>query len=440
MAESIEIPDCHYPKEPILVSPITPTPTHTLYLSNLDDQKFLRFTSKYLYVFRKSIAVETLAASLSRVLVEYYPLAGRVRAGAGNDGEKLEVDCNGEGALLVEAHVDLTADRFLQGGRKPNRSWRKLLYRVEEQSFVDTPPLVIQVTRLSCGGMILCTAINHCVCDAIAAAQFLQAWGLFTSKPDAHLPMNAFHDRSILKPREPLRIEFSHPEFSSPPPQENLSDFILSQPLAPVSVTFTGAQVLRLKKQCEPSVKCTSFEVLAWHIWRSWIKALEPPPSLRTKLLFSMSVRKKLEPELPNGYFGNGFIMACAETSVEELISSNSNCAIFKSLQEAKNRVDDGYVRSMIDLLEERRVKPDMSSTLVISPLTKVGFEELDFGEGKPLHMGYLVSEIYCLLLPVVGDLNAFTMLMSVPQGIAERFHQYCTEDLDDAKNVDAEN
>ncbi|RWV84870.1 hypothetical protein BHE74_00039300 [Ensete ventricosum] len=434
MAKSIEIPDCCYPTEPVLVRPSGSKPRHTLYLSNLDDQKFLRFSIKYIYVYKRSVGVEALATSLSKVLVEYHPLAGRLRP-VGEDGEKYQVDCNGEGALLAEAYVDLKAEEFLQGCGRPNRSWRKLLYRVEAQSFVDVPPLVVQVTHLSCGGMILCTAINHCLSDAIGTAQFLHAWALLTAKPDANLPVNAFHDRCILKPRVPPEIAFSHPEFSSPPAQDShsgdLFQFLLSQPLVPVSLTFTPSQILHLKKQSVPSIKCTSFEVLASHVWRAWINSLDPPASLRIKLLFSMNVRGRLKPELPGGYYGNGFVLGCAETSVEELVTSNAHHGI-KLVQEAKKSVTGEYVRSMIDLLEERRAKPDLSSSLVISAWTKLGLEELDFGGGRPLHMGPLASEIYCLFLPVIGDLHAFTVIISVPQEIADRFQQYCRRGLDD--------
>ncbi|CAL9108015.1 unnamed protein product [Musa acuminata var. zebrina] len=440
MAKSIEIPDCCYPKEPVLVRPSSSKRRHTLYLSNLDDQKFLRFSIKYLYVYKRSVGVEALTTSLSKVLVDYHPLAGRLRP-VGEDGEKCQVDCNGEGALLAEAYVDLTAEEFLQGCGRPNRSWRKLLYRVEAQSFLDVPPLVVQqVTHLSCGGMILCTAINHCLSDAIGTAQFLHAWALLAAKPDANLPVNAFHDRCILKPRVPPEIAFSHPEFSSPPAQDShsgdLFQFLLSQPLVPVSLTFTPSQILHLKKQSVPSIKCTSFEVLASHVWRAWIKSLDPPASLRIKLLFSMNVRGRLKPELPGGYYGNGFVLACAETSVEELVTSNAHHGI-KLVQEAKKRVTGEYVRSMIDLLEERRVKPDLSSSLVISSWTKLGLEELDFGGGRPLHMGPLASEIYCVFLPVTGDLHAFTMIMSVPHEIADRFQQYCRRGLDDDDDDD---
>lgn len=140
-----ELPDCfYYPNQPILISPSTPTPNHSLYLSNLDDQKFLRFSIKYLYLYKKSISLDFLKYSLSKVLVEYYPLAGRLRTSS-EDDFKLQVDCNGEGAVFAAAFMDISSEDFLQLSRKPNRSWRKLLYRVEAHSFLQVPPLVVQV-------------------------------------------------------------------------------------------------------------------------------------------------------------------------------------------------------------------------------------------------------------------------------------------------------
>ena len=105
------------------------TPKHSFYLSNLDDQKFLRFSIKYLYHFKKSVSSDNLKYSLSRVLVDYYPLARRLR-------------------VTAEAFMDITAEDFLQLSNKPSRSWRKLLYRVEALIFLDVPPLVVQVLFL----------------------------------------------------------------------------------------------------------------------------------------------------------------------------------------------------------------------------------------------------------------------------------------------------
>jgi hypothetical protein len=153
MDTGLEIPgEVQYPSSPVLVPPRRPTPRRTLYLSNLDDQRFLRFSIKYLYVFPAAAAVPAAAlrATLADALVEYYPLAGRIRYSEEEEG-KLAVECNAEGALFAEGSLPgLAAADFLRGsGARPHRSWRKLLYRVDAHSFVAVPPLVVQVSVIA---------------------------------------------------------------------------------------------------------------------------------------------------------------------------------------------------------------------------------------------------------------------------------------------------
>jgi len=167
-AAELEIPgECQYDGDPVVVRPSQPTPRHTLHLSNLDDQRFLRFSIKYLYVFAAHAAVsaDALRGALGRVLVDYYPLAGRLRPSDDEEG-KLVVDCNAEGALFAEGCLPgLTAADFLRGraSATPHKSWRKLHYRVEAQSFVAVPPLVVQVSGGSLFYFYLALTINYCL-------------------------------------------------------------------------------------------------------------------------------------------------------------------------------------------------------------------------------------------------------------------------------------
>ncbi|CAI8600033.1 unnamed protein product [Vicia faba] len=441
MSKSIELPNCTYPREPVTnIPPSAPTPKHYLYLSNLDDQKFLRFSIKYVYIFKKSVNLNNLKSSLSRVLVDYYPLAGRLRRCSsnlddddGDDEKKLEVDCNGKGGLFVEAFMDITADELVEHSKFPNKSWRKFLYKVESQSFLDVPPLVVQVTILSCGGMILCTAINHALCDGIGTSQFLHAWAHLTTSPKTNLTISPFHSRHVLHPRQPATVNLHNHAYtrSQPNPQINLHKSIQSQPLIPTSFTFNSTHILSLKKQCTPSLKCTTFEVIAAHTWRSWIRSLNlmlPLPStLNVKLLFSVNFRSVMN--LPKGYYGNGFLLACAESKIEDLLDNNNLHYVVKLVQQAKSTVnDEEYIRSTVDLLEDKTVKTDVSTSLVISQWSKLGLEDVDFGEGKALHMGPLTSDVYCLFLPVVGDgVDGVRVVVSVPESMVESFEYQMT-------------
>lgn len=446
-----ELPDCYYQQnQPSLIKPSSPTPNHMLYLSNLDDQKFLRFSIKYLYLFQKSVTIHLLKHSLSRVLIDYYPLAGRLKTlhsshhdhdDHGDDDEKLQVDCNGEGAVFAEAFMDITAQEFLQVSQKPNKSWRKLLFRVDARTFLDTPPLVVQVTKLRCGGMVMCTSINHCMCDGIGTSQFLHDWAHLTTKPTDGLPVTPFHSRDMFKPRSPSsHLPLLHPAFTKNAPivddSFSVNRYLQSQPLVPASLTYTASNIVRLKSQCVPSVKCTTFEVLASHTWRSWVMSLNLAPSLEVKLLFSMNIRNRVSPKIPKGYYANGFVLACAKTTVKELVNGNLHHVV-KLVQEAKSVMTDDRVNGILELLEDKNIKTDLTASLVISQWSKLGLEDLDFGEGKPLYMGPLTSDIYCLFLPVIGHPNDIRVLVSLPKSLVSKFEYYMNNFLD-SNNVEA--
>jgi len=288
--------------------------------------------------------------------------------------------------------------------------------------------MFVQVIHLNCGGMVLHSAISHCVCDGIGTAQFLRAWAQLTAHPNSDPCVVPFHTRDMLKPREPPRITFSHPEYKILRRNEPFFErtrFLDPLPLAPISVTFTSSEILRLKQFHDSSPKCTSFEALASHVWRAWVKSKDMPPDNRVKLLFTVDARRKLSPNLPSGFYGNGFVTACAETSAGQLVMSDVHHGV-QLIRQAKEGICDGYVRSAIDMLESKRAAPDCSSGFVISQWSKLGLEDLDFGEGRPVYMGppFPTSYVYCLFLPVIGDLHAVRVWMSVHQSIADKFER----------------
>jgi len=295
------------------------------------------------------------------------------------------------------------------------------------------------VTSLRCGGMILCTAINHCLCDGTGTSQFLHDWARLAREPNTKLPITPFHERHVLNPREPPQVHFTHVGYTRANPashQVDLHTWMHSQSLVATSFTFGTSEVVRLKKQCLSWPKrITTFEIVAAHTWRAWVKSLNLCPNLTVKLLFSVNVRKKVN--LPEGYYGNGFVLACAESTVRDLaaVDNDNDDNIshgLRVLQQVKASLDEEeYTRSMVDLLEDKTVRVDLSTSLVISQWSRLGLEDVDFGLGKPLFMGPLTSFVYCLFLPVVGVADAVRVLVSVPESVVEsfRYHMLVKED-----------
>jgi hypothetical protein len=165
-------------KPVVLVAPSLPTPKELLYLSNIDDQAGLRFHIPGICFYRFDPSkkgddpARVIREALAKVLVLYYPFAGRLReAPAG----KLAVDCTGEGVLFVEADADVALEDF-GGLHPPFPGWDNLLHDVPgSQAITNSPLLLIQVTRLRCGGFVFALRMNHAMSDGVGLVQLMNA-------------------------------------------------------------------------------------------------------------------------------------------------------------------------------------------------------------------------------------------------------------------------
>ena len=93
---------------PELVAAAEPTPSGRLPLSSMDRIAAVRVLADTILVFQQGLApAKAIKAALSRALVPYYPVAGRIFEP--RPGEP-EVACTGEGVWFVEASVDCSLE------------------------------------------------------------------------------------------------------------------------------------------------------------------------------------------------------------------------------------------------------------------------------------------------------------------------------------------
>lgn len=431
-------------KERVLLTPSDPTPTQILQLSALDSQPFLRFTIEYLFIYPSCLeqdrasTVARIKDGLRRALVSYYPFTGRVRPGA--DGLNLEVVCQAQGALFIEAVSDASIHDFENAPRNCDY-WRKLL-KLHSGDVLRCPPLVVQITWLADGAVAVGVGISHCICDGIGSGEFLNNWAEFTSGRQGPMGLwpKPVWERHLLDPIQALSCSVSHPEFDRVQDICRFSARLSRERLVPTAKCFYRQHLTKLKKLASLSEselvgsprrvsrlsECsyTSFEVLAAHIWRSWVKAMGLPSRQTIKLLFSINVRRRIEPSLPEGYYGNGFVLGCAQTTVKELGEKGLGWAA-KLVRKAKERVDDGYVKSVVEAVSESRASPDSVGVLILSQWSRLGLDRVDFGFGKPVHVGPIISDIYCLFLPVFNQEDAVKVMLAVPKNVVSKYENF---------------
>ncbi|XP_018821694.1 taxadien-5-alpha-ol O-acetyltransferase [Juglans regia] len=426
-------------KEAVMIIPCEPTPARVLTLSAIDSQLFLRFTIEYLLVYRPArpgldhdvhLATARLKAALAQALVPYYPLAGRVRAKP--DGSSLEVVCRAQGALFIEAISDRYTISDFERAPKSVNQWRKLLSLHVADVLKGAPPLVVQLTWLKDGAATVGVGINHCLCDGIGSAEFLNSFAELASEKRglAELKPMPVWQRHLLDPlpvRSPHDISVTHLEFTRVPDLCGFLTRFSNERLAPTSTTFNERYLNELKNlatcaSLPTELSYTSFEVLSAHIWRSWARSLNLPSNQVLKILFSVNVRERVKPSIPSGYYGNAFVLGCAEASVKDLIEKGlgNASALVKS---AKERVNTEYVRRVAASVSESAASPDSVGVLIVSQWSRLGLEKVDFGMGVPHHIGPICCDRYCLFLPVLDQKDAVKVMVAIPTSAVDKYN-----------------
>ncbi|KAH0464815.1 hypothetical protein IEQ34_004918 [Dendrobium chrysotoxum] len=372
-----------------LVPPALPTPKSPIWLSNLD--LFAAPTHvRVVYFFRNRSSdpfpspAASIKASLARVLVSYYPFAGRF---AKSTQGRLEIRCTGEGALFFEAVSNLTLDEF--GVYKPSLDNCRLLvptdgFNALEKSDDSIPILLVQLTSFKCGGLCLGTALHHQASDGIAATRFMFNWADATRDPTLPISIPCI-DRTSLRARSPPTVQFYHPEFdlrARPEKQE------------PVSFTFlnvTPAQLVAVKASCGD--KYTSFESMAAHIWRCTCLARGPTrPDEEIRLVMTADLRRRLSQTLPSDFVGNALTVTVAIAPAAEVAAGLQAARI----REAIEKLDEEYLRSAVDYLELQEDKRRLARSagnfaatdISVGSWNRLPLNEVDFGWGPPEFMG----------------------------------------------------
>ncbi|KAG8636034.1 omega-hydroxypalmitate O-feruloyl transferase [Manihot esculenta] len=427
------------------IMPAGPIPVasgDTLYLSNLDDMIGARVFTPTIYFYRsdykscaKTFVMKRLCDALAYVLVPYYPFSGRIRE---TKNGKLEVFFGPEqGALMIEAYSKMSLAE-LGDLTVPNPAWSPLVYKFpneEPYKIFDMPLLIAQVTQFSCGSFSLGLRLCHCICDGIGAMQFLRAWAATARTGTLVTNPEPCWDREFLKPRSPPVVKHPHIEFMRIEDGSTLTMSLWQEKSVQKCYRISREFQAKLKDLAQSNDKfsCSTFDAMAAHIWRSWIKALDVKPrEYKLRLTFSVNARQKLKnPPLKDGFYGNVVCVACAVSSVNELV--NGNLANTTHLVcEARNSVSEEYLRSTIDYVEvDRPRRLEFGGKLTITQWTRFSmYESADFGWGRPIYAGPIdltPTPQVCVFLPE-GETDSngrMVVCICLPEYATNRFTEY---------------
>ncbi|XP_047339195.1 shikimate O-hydroxycinnamoyltransferase [Impatiens glandulifera] len=387
-------------KESTMVVPAEQTPSRRLWNANVD-LVVPSFHTPSVYFYRPNGSVNffdssVMKAALGRVLVPFYPMAARL---ARDEDGRIEIDCNGQGVLFVEAETDSIIDDF--GDFAPTLELRQLIPPVDYSKEISSYPLlVLQVTYFKCGGVSLGVGMQHHVADGASGLHFVNTWSDVARGLDVSLP--PFIDRTLLTARDPPQAQFDHIEYKPPPSMkttqnnDNPPDFIPETTVSIFKLTREQLNILKGKaKEDGNTVPYSSYEMLAGHIWRCTCMARGLPEDQETKLYIATDGRFRLQPPLPVGYFGN---VIFTTTPLGKAGDLQTKPTWFSAgiIHDALGKMNNDYLRSALDYLE---LQPDLKAlvrgahtfkcpNLGITSWARLPIHDADFGWGRPIFMG----------------------------------------------------
>ncbi|KAJ6744464.1 TRICHOTHECENE 3-O-ACETYLTRANSFERASE [Salix purpurea] len=382
-------------KESIIVRPSQEDiPQQRLWLSNMD-LMYPRYYVPTVYLYKPNgssdfFEAEVLKEALRKVLVPFYPVAGRL---ARDENGRIEINCNGEGVLFVVADTESTTEEL--GEFMTSMKFRQLIPTVDTnlEDISRNPLLLLQVTSFKCGGVCLGVGWHHTLADGTGALHFINSWASLARGLPITIP--PFLDRTILRGRVAPKSIFHHVEYDPPPTMNtDLTKNPKPQSLTNLKITLEHINSLKAKASDVGSeTKYTTFEILTAHIWRSVSKARNfQSNDQKTKLRLPVDGRSRFNPPLQSTYFGNVIFEASVVALSCDLLSESFRCTVERIHREIK-KMDDEYLRSALHYLEELGdvISIPRGSIICACPNLSVNswmrlpFFKADFGWGAPL-------------------------------------------------------
>ncbi|KAJ0030104.1 hypothetical protein Pint_14407 [Pistacia integerrima] len=400
-------------KKTSIVRPDQETPYHSLWISNLDLLHQHKGHTPLVYFYRRPplpaasdksnnfFDTSLLKEALSKALVGFYPLAGRL--GRDENG-RLQIECNGEGALFMEAETSCAIDEeFGEDEFSPSLKMRQLVpaFDYSARDFSSYTLLVLQVTYFKCGGVCLGVGWDHLLGDGTSAFHFIKLWAELTLGFSDNI--QPFIDRTILDAYTPPSPTFDHVEYHAPTSinaHESQSSPIPT--MARLKLSFDQINTLKEKLKRDHGVTYTTYEILATHIWHCVCKARGLSNDQETKLYIPTNRRSRLNLPLPFDYLGNVLFSATPLVLVGD-IQSNPLIYTVEIIHEALKQVKDEYLRSTLAYLKQhdrdqttlkQRAPTSNFPNLKIVSWLRMPVYDTDFGWGKPIYMGRAIISL----------------------------------------------
>ncbi|KAK3020464.1 hypothetical protein RJ639_047118 [Escallonia herrerae] len=376
-----------------------------------------------------------LKVSLSITLSHFYPLAGRIK-------DPFSIDCNNEGILFRQANVSCNFSEFLEKPRTD--SLEKFLPCPIFSNEPDNSKVhvAVQLNVFASGsGIAIGLCFLHKLVDAASMAAFLKCWAASARDED---------DKAALLSSD-VDFEAASRLFTPSKEVPSGNQFLLSEdwPLKAVKAVckrfvFDATAISRLKAEVTSELLSNPSRVMivSGFIWKCTM-AVSKNPTSPSVLTFAVDMRRRMVPPLSPNCIGNMVWQAMASTTPGEkdelrhlvclmrAALAKINHDHTKSLQGETGLAGVSKLKEELKEMQSRGNRgggPDNTVSLMNS-WCGFGFNEVDFGWGKPIWVSnvggqydYLAVNIVVLMENGVGgeEIEAWITLAEHEMSILE--------------------
>ena len=292
-----------------IIRPSSPTPDHlrTYQLSFLDQISPPVYNP--LVIFYSSSEPETkfdiveisnqLKKSLSNVVTQFYPLAGRAQ---GN----LFIDCNDQGIPYLETRVKCQLSHVIQNPI-PVELNKFVPFQLDEVTDIS---FGVQLNIFECGGIALGLCISHKIADGLSFFNFIKTWAATARQQGDHIVCPQFVSAKLFPPKN---ISGYNPRVGIT--KENVVTrmfvFEASKIEALKSKYGAGDHSKSLENHQKPPSRV---EALSAFIWSRFMAATRVKSDIAPKRIYAIvhavNLRTRIDPPLPEHSFGNLYRIA----------------------------------------------------------------------------------------------------------------------------------
>ncbi|XP_040384382.1 tryptamine hydroxycinnamoyltransferase 1-like [Oryza brachyantha] len=369
---------------------------------------------------------------LAAVLPRFPHLAGRFDVDA--RGRRC-FDLNDAGVFVFEAAASGTLADALAHDVAAHVNE---LYPKADTERADEPLFQVQLTRYTCGGLVIGATAHHHIADGQSFSVFFVAWAAAVRTGGAMLPTPFLDRGAVAVPSRVPAPVFDHRniEFSAERGGRNSRATLPLDRIQNLAVHFPDEFVARLKAQV--GVRCSTFRCLLAHAWKKITAARGLPPEAFTQVRVAVDCRGRTTPPVPRDYFGNMVLWAFPRMQVGQLLSA-SYAAVAGVISDAVARVDERYIRSFVDFGEATGEEEELAATAaepgtVLCPDLEVDswlgfrFHELDFGGGPPC--AFLTPDVpiegIFIFVPSCAGKGGIEMFVALQDTHVEAFREIC--------------